>query len=241
MQKQLWIHLVLIGCCLVARRSALAGPRDKDAPKSNGKTAIQALPGTKPLTLEGDIASQLVEGVDKFLLREIDRSVERRARRWKRDFSSPEAYNRSIEPNRQHLAHMLGIRDPRLPFDAPELVGRGAGYEVFAVRWPAFRDVHGEGLLLVPTGNKIADVVAIPDADQTPEQIIGLVPGIAAESQYARRFAESGCRVLVPVLIDRQMKRRTNVDGQGGGNLTSREFLYRSAFELGRHLIGYEV
>ena len=91
----------------------------------------------------------------------------------------------------------------RVPFDAPELVGttaqpalvgKGAGYEVFAVRWPSFGDVHGEGLLLVPTGTKVADVVAIPDADQTPEQLVGLATGIPAASQFARRLAESGCR-----------------------------------------------
>src|SRR5205823_5887739 len=130
-----------------------------------------------------------------------------RAKFWKRDFSSPEASSKSIEPNRKRLAHILGVRDPRVPFDAPELlattaqpalVGRGKGYEVFAIRWPTFGNVHGEGLLLVPTGKKIADVVAIPDADQTPEQIVGLAEGIAPESQFARRLAESGCRVVVP-------------------------------------------
>lgn len=203
------------------------------------------LPNTERLTMQGDIAAQLVAGVDRFLLREIERSVERRARHWKRDLSSPEAYNRSIEPNRKRLAHILGARDARVPFDAPELVGttaqpalvgKGPNYEVFAVRWPAFGDVHGEGLLLVPTGKKIADVVAIPDADQTPEQIAGLTPGVAPGSQFARRLAESGCRVLVPTLIDRTMEKRN-----GRANLTNREFLYRSAFELGRHLIGYEV
>src|SRR5262249_29214151 len=120
-------------------------------------------------------------------------------------------------------------------------VGGGKGYEVFAVRWPAFADVHGEGLLLLPIGRNNADVIAIPDADQTPEQIAGLGPGVTDELQTARRLAENGCRVLVPVLIDRQMKRRMNADGQGGGNLSSREFLYRPAFELGRHLIGYEI
>src|SRR5215475_6392470 len=84
------------------------------------------LPETKPLTMQGDIAAQLVEGVDRFLLREIDKSVERRAKFWKRDFSSPEAYNRSIEPNRKRLAHVLGVRDARVPFDSPELVGTAA-------------------------------------------------------------------------------------------------------------------
>jgi dienelactone hydrolase len=223
----------------------------EDAVKDPKPAATHApLAGTQPLTMEGDIASELVAGVDRFLLRKIDESVEKRARHWKRDFTSPETYNKSIEPNRQRLAHILGVRDPRVPFDAPELmattaqpalVGKGTIFEAFAVRWPAFGDVHGEGLLLVPKGKKVADVIAIPDADQTPEQITGLMPGVPAQSQYARLLAESGCRVLVPLLIDRKLKNRHAPDSNSGGNLTSREFLYRSAFELGRHLIGYEV
>jgi len=203
---------------------------------------IEALPGTESLTTEGDIASQLVSGVDKFLLRELDAAVERRLKHWNRDFSSAENYNASIEPNRKRLAHILGVRDARVLFDGlekigtteqPALVGRGDGYDIYAVRWPAFGDVNGEGLLLEPTnGSPIANIVAIPDADQTPEQIAGLVEGVAAESQYARRLAESGCRVVVPMLINREPK---------VNQISNREFLYRSAFELGRHLIGYEV
>jgi dienelactone hydrolase len=224
----------------------------EDVAKDPKPSATQEpLPGTKPLTMTGDIASELVAGVDRFLLKKIDESIEKRARHWKRELlSSPEAYSKSLEPNRKRLAHILGVRDPRVPFDAPELlgttaqpalVGKGVNFEAFAVRWAAFSDVHGEGLLLVPKGKKVADVIAIPDADQTPEQITGLLPGVPAESQYARRLAESGCRVLVPVLIDRKMKKRSAPDSNSGSNLTSREFLYRSAFELGRHLIGYEV
>lgn len=87
----------------------------------------------------------------------------------------------------------------------------------------------------------IADIVAVPDADQTPEQIVGLTEGVPIESQFARRLAENGCRVIVPTLISREMKRRAP-PGQGGrANMTNREYIYRSAFEMGRHLIGYEV
>src|SRR4051812_13153601 len=96
--------------------SSLAA-EDKPAPvkeiKGDSRTP---LPGTKKLEMEGDIAAQLVDGVDKFLLREIEKSVEGRAKFWKRDLSSPEAYNKSIEPNRQRLAHILGVRDKRIPF-----------------------------------------------------------------------------------------------------------------------------
>ena len=209
------------------------------------------LPGTKPLTLEGDMASHLVDGVDTFLLRELEKSVEERTPFWKRDLSSMDAYNQSIEPNRRRLTHILGVRDPRVPFDGLEyvattnqaaLVGRGDGYDIFAVRWPVLADpdpgrnvvtIHGEGLLLVPTNSRpVADVIAIPHCEQTPEQIAGLQEGVAPRDQFARRLAERGFRVIVPVLINRQEKIST---------LTNREWLYRSAFELGRHLIGYEV
>jgi len=204
------------------------------------------LPGTEPLTTSTDIASNLVAGVDRFLLRKIEESVAQRAAHWKRDFSSPDAYERSVETNRQRLAHITGVRDarinrPRLELiatpEAPALIGQSDAFEIHAVRWPAFGDVHGEGLLVSPLGRApIAYVVAIPDATQTPEQLMGLEAGVDPESQFARRLAESGCRVLIPTLIDRNMGPH-----KGRARLTAREFLYRSAFELGRHLIGYEV
>ena len=194
--------------------------------------------GTKPLTIAGDIPSQLVDGVDRFLLKKTEQSVAQRAAFWKGEGA--------VETNRKRLAYILGVTDVRAKFDAPELVGttdrpaligKGESYEIRAVRWPAFGDVYGEGLLLTPNGRaKVADVVAIPDADQSPEQIVGLAPGVPAESQFARRLAESGCRVIVPCLIDRKVEARN-----GRAKLTTREYLYRAAFELGRTPTGYEV
>ena len=202
----------------------------------------EPLPGTVPLLLEGDIASHLVAGVDRFLLGEIRLSVERRLRHWKRDFASWKGYESSIEPNRGHLARILGVRDQRPGINAielagstkePALAGRGDGYEIFSVRWLAFGDVHGEGLLLVPTkAPRVADIIALPDAGMAPESLAGLTAGVDLDSQFARRLAESGCRVVIPALVSREVRRF---------RLTNREFLYRSAFELGRHLIGYEV
>ncbi|MFO0841328.1 MAG: hypothetical protein U0797_02870 [Gemmataceae bacterium] len=68
----------------------------------------------------------------------------------------------------------MPFKSPELvaTLDQPALVGKGPNYEILAVRWPAFGDVHGEGLMLVPTkGKPVADIVAIPDADVTPEQL----------------------------------------------------------------------
>src|SRR5262245_22956271 len=138
----------------------------------------EPLPGTKPLTREGDLAAQMVEGIDKYLMRELAASVERRQQYWKPDFSSPEAYQKSIKPNRDRFKKMLGVVEKRVPFTdleyvstttQPALVAETDKYKVFAVRWPVLPGVEGEGLLLEPKVKPLSCYVAIPDADVTPE------------------------------------------------------------------------
>jgi dienelactone hydrolase len=219
------------------------------------------LAGTELLTLEGDLAAAMVAGIDRFLDRETEAALARRAASWRRDLSSPAAYAASVAPNRERLRRAIGAVDARVPapaieadgplpvvgtLDRPARVGRGAGgsgpsaFTVLAVRWPALPGIDGEGLMLLPDGEPAADVVALPDCDWTPEMLAGLEPGVPPAAQYARRLAESGCRVLVPLLIDR----RDTYSGEPRVRMTNqphREFLYRGAFEMGRHLIGYEV
>jgi dienelactone hydrolase len=220
--------------------------------------AAEPLPDTKPLTDEGDLAARMVAGIDKYLMRELAASVDKRKALWKPDYSSPEAYTRSVEPNREHLRHILGVVDKRVPFQdveyiatttQPALVAEGTAYRVYAVRWPVFEGVDAEGLLLEPKEKPVACVVALPDADWTPEMLVGLAPGVPKDAQFARRLAESGCRVLVPTLINRQdtwsgnpkLGRMTNQPHREMTNQPHREFLYRMAYEMGRHVIGYEV
>src|SRR5688500_3101407 len=94
----------------------------------------QPLEGTQPLDAKGDLASEMVAGIDRFLLREIANSVEGRKAHWKRDTSSPEKYEESVAPNRARLAKILGVVDARVKDTAPQylagpgrssLVGRG--------------------------------------------------------------------------------------------------------------------
>ncbi len=209
----------------------------------------EPLPGTRPLTAEGDLAAQMVAGIDKYLTRATADSAAKREQFWKPDYSSPEAYAKSVRPNRERLARVLGVVDKRLPVTdlehvatagQPALVAEGDGYKVYAVRWPVLEGVEGDGLLLEPKGKPVACVVALPDADWTPEMLVGLAPGVAKESQFARRLAENGCRVLVPTLIDR----KDTWSGNPKVRMTNqphREFVYRMAYQTGRHVIGYEV
>jgi len=212
--------------------------------------SAESLPGTAPLTAQGDFALQMVDGIDRFLTRQTQRALDDRGKFWKRDTSSAQAYEKSVAPNRERLRRILGVVDSREAFDAPmllattmqpALIGRGHGFEAYAVQWPVMGRIRGEGLLLVPVGAKaVADVVAIGDADQTPEALAGLSRGIAPDSQFARRLAENGCRVLIPTLIDRSDTFSMPPSGQRT-NQPHREYVYRPAYEMGRHVIGYEV
>ena len=211
---------------------------------------VVTLPSTGPLMLQGDLSAQMIAGIDTFLLGEIENSVSERQKVWRRDFASREAYEKSVQPNRERLRKCIGAVDPRLPVTAlefisstadPARVGETERCEIFAVRWPVFEGVFGEGLLLQPKGGTVARIIVIPDADQTPEMLAGLAPGLAPESQFARRLAENGCEVIVLTLIDRAETFSGNADIHRFTNQPHREWIYRQAFELGRHVIGYEV
>jgi len=215
--------------------------------------AAEPLPGTAPLDMQGDLADRMVAGIDRFLLRELEESIEKREQHWKRDLSSADAYSKSVEPNRARLAKIIGAHDARQPeILLEQFSNRGDASLGFLtvsenvsaarVRWPSVRGVCAEGLLLIPrteTGHHTAQIIIVPDADQTPEQLAGLAPGLKPEQQIARRLADSGCLVLVPAVINRSDT--LSAIGDRKTNQPHREFLYRPAFEMGHHIIGYEV
>ena len=163
--------------------------------------AQEVLTNTQPLTIPGDLSTQMVAGIDRFLTRETEQSIGERQQYWQRDFSSDEAYDKSVQPNRERLRRMIGAVDARLPAPAlefvssttsPAKVAETGPFTVQVVRWPVFAGVFSEGLWLESKGKPAACVVAIPDADQTPEMLAGLAPGLAPERQFARSIAGPG-------------------------------------------------
>jgi dienelactone hydrolase len=212
--------------------------------------ASEPLPGTALLTGHDDLSEQMAAGIARYFEREAFLSPEGRAAFWRPDFSTPAAYTASIAPNRERFTRIIGAVEPRSPVRdleyvggtaAPAQVADAGAFTVHVVRWPLFDGVHGEGLLLQPKGRIVARVVAIPDADQSPESIAGLAPVAAGLQPYARRLAENGCQVIVPVLIDRAATHSGNARLKRHTNQPHREWLYRQAFTFGRHLIGLEV
>ena len=216
------------------------------------KEENQVLEGTEALTLEQDLATQMVEDLDNYVSRAIVSSKENRESLWNRNYSSHAAYTESIQPNRERFIKQIGCIDERLPItslsyvtttNSPIVIGKGMNYTVSRVRWQVFDEVEGEGLLLNPIDDQDvkAQVIAIPDADWTPEMITGISEELPESAQFARKLAELGCRVVVPLLINRDDTYSGNPKIGRFTNQPHREFIYRMAYQLGRHIIGYEV
>jgi len=181
----------------------------------------------------------MMDGAHRFVERKIVQSVETRQRHWNRDLSSREKYEESVAANRKRFIEKIGAVDPRTSgalerfgTDAdPALVAETEAYRIYQVRWPVLEGVTGEGLLLEPRRSPAAYVVALPDADQTPEQ---------AAVGFAHSLAQAGCVVLIPTMISREAKFSGRPDIRMT-DLPHREWIYRQAFHMGRHIIGYEV
>ncbi|MBX3734695.1 MAG: dienelactone hydrolase family protein [Verrucomicrobiae bacterium] len=214
--------------------------------------AAQTLPGTTPLTEHPDRAAEMVEGLRRYLERATVETARERPEFWTGDGPLPGRF----ESNRVRLRDVVGLNDPRdlrdgvtlreiMPVRGPGLppggeVGRGAGFRAFAVAWTVFRGVEGEGLLLVPDGRSLADVVVVPDCEQSPEQLAGLVAGLTPAEQVARRCAEAGCRVIVPALIGRDTRLGGNPGVRSVAH-SARETLWRAGYEMGHTPVTYEV
>lgn len=204
------------------------------------KPSLPDLPNVAPLTWKGDLAEKMVKGLRKYLARETQVAAANRPRR------SPAAA-------RKALARIIGVVDEREPLRAeqvsqlwpspgmPDQTDHGNNSRIVwrTLRLQVLKGVEAEVLELTPMNGVCAAVIAIPDADQTPELIAGLQPGLPPEAQFARRLAERGYWVIIPTLINRDCE----YSGVAGimTNQPHREFVYRAAFEMGRHIIGYEV
>ena len=210
----------------------------------------QPLPQTAALEWpEEDLSGRMMDGAHRFVERQIADTQTRVAQSWKYDRSSAAGWNASVQDNRDRLREIIGAVDPRLApslerygdDDNPALVAETNRYRVYQVRWPVLDGLSAAGLLVEPaTGTPSASLVVMPDGAHTPEQTLGLAPGLDPDRQFSRLLAESGCELVLPVLLRRELI-QTDDPQLRQSQQTYREWIYRQAFHMGRHPIGYEV
>lgn len=209
----------------------------------------KTLPGTAVLSIDEPLDEVMVSGINRFALRALGESREQRAAQWLSVLGRADNPEQRLADLREKFRTIIGAVDERVDEPQVELIstprrdsiaGRGPGYVIHAVRWRVLDGVTAEGLLLQPEGEIRARIVALPDADWTPEMFAGLAPGIEDSSHIPAQLAGSGMQVLVPTLISRDDTYSGHPEVRYT-NQPHREFVYRMAFEMGRHVIGYEV
>ncbi|NOX98542.1 MAG: hypothetical protein GXP30_02230 [Verrucomicrobia bacterium] len=216
---------------------------------------IVTIPGTAPLIwLEtgGELSDRLMDGAHVFVDRQMAEAKGKRAKFWNYDFSSPQAYQKSIAANRERFKKMIGLVDQRVTpvtmerfgdDENPALLAETDTFSIHQVRWPVLDGVFSEGLLVAPTKGSKNFIIVIPDADQTPEQLIGLAEGDSSQAAAILDAVGKGSSVLIPTLINRSIY--LGPDGKDSrlkrSDQSHREWIYRQAFHMGRHIIGYEV
>ena len=227
-----------------------------------GATA-EPLPNTKSITWsEADLSGRLMDGAHAFVDRKISESEGVRFQYWNRNPTAD--YAKSIEKNRLRFREIIGLSDtrlsPRMEFVAAESVD-GSGnpassvvaetpkFTVHQIRWSVLDGLSAEGLYVNPKATDDPStvvppaVILIPDADETPEDMLGIGGKLLPEKQMALRFADAGFRVIIPATINRKIY--AGPDGNDSrikkSDQTHREWIYRQAFQMGRHVIGYEV
>ena len=193
------------------------------------------LPGTTELKNDADLSAEMVAGIDRLAMKEIDDAVA----------SAPPS---PLDPDawRERYRTLLGAIDERIPpvemayiatTQEPSLIQETDTSTIHRVRWPVLDGVDWEGLLIQPKGPPTARVTLLPNANVTPEQLLGLQAGF----DEALDLTQSGCQVLIPVLINRKNHLSGYPPIDKATNVTHREWIFRQAFLLGRHPLGYEV
>jgi hypothetical protein len=206
-QRVVWLLGVASVLAAVAVGLARAGeaPAKKDAKPADGFTQIED-------KRSDAYAAQLEAYLRKFL---VDEYPQRAAKLWHRDYSSVEAYLKSVEPNRLRWRQVI---------KPPELAKTGP---LQRTPYAPLADVKAEWLRL-PLGGLAAEaVLAIPAAatpekpaplvivqhgiGSFPERTFGLADQGGAYHGYARELVRNGFAVLAPMNL-KGVERRNRIE-----------------------------
>jgi len=145
----------------------------------------------------------------------VDEYPQRAAKAWKRDYTSIEAYLKSVEPNR---AGWRGVVKP------PEFVKSGKTQRVphspladLGAEWVTvpLGALSAEGIFAVPKGatpdNPVPLVIVQHGIGSFPERNFGVMDDGDAYHSYARRLVESGFAVITPMNL-RSVERRNRIE-----------------------------
>lgn len=196
----------------------------------------------------GDLGAKMVSGIGTWLDIKTIEIQSLRNQNFLADANKIAVDAKSFEQKKQTLKKILGIVSyPKVKNDfelletltKPALIYENQQYKILKIRWQVVEGLHGEGLLIEPKGKPLAQIVAIPTPDVTPEGFCGLTKDKSVS--MGKILADLGCRVIVPTIIDRKQGFSNNEEISRKTNIPRREFIYRMAYEMGYQINGLEI
>ena len=136
------------------------------------------------------------------------------------------ASNQPVPAKPEIIKTLIGAVDPRIEFT--EIDSKPYAANAQTARWPVLKGMDAEGLLITSRQQPTSYVIAIPDAGISPETL-------------AARLNEPRSKILIPLLIDRNSTFSGNPSINKVTGQSHREYIYRMAYQTGRHILGYEV
>lgn len=222
------------GAVAFAQQTKIAEPKEPTRMNS-----AETLPGTEPLSPEREIVDILMrDQFDAFVSRQLANAPDVRAKNWRFDGKTPEEFHAFIQTKREIFIKMIGCIDERVPEITPvaplteSLADEEKPYRVQTIQWPVFPDYNAEAILIDPAdGKPTALEIVLPHVGMDPLDFFRHAPDLA------RLAGEKSTRVIIPALIGREKTKLPN----GRPAMSAREFIYTTAYGLGRGVIGYEL
>ena len=149
--------------------------------------------------------------LEEYLDKLIAKSENVRAESWKRDFSSVEAYEKSVAIKRDELWRLLGGKpaDPAPLAPKEELIADFDTHRASRVWLGAFDKVRAYGILLVPRGKgPFPALICIHGMSGAPEAVAGLTEKPDYHNRYGLEAVKRGYVVFAPLDINTQQQRR---------------------------------
>jgi hypothetical protein len=190
-------------------------------------TTIASAQTIKQADIEQAQKDQYAE-IERYLDKQIADAANDRRELHKYDFSSLEAYEKSIEPLRPMLAQMLGGLDyPKLELKpTQELVADLPTHRAYRTFLPAFEGVRIYGILLEPKSKgPHPAMICIHGMSSGPEAVCGLAEKPDYTNNFGLQAVQRGYVVFAPLDIN---------------NYKTRSWLDRKAILVGQRLQGIE-
>ncbi len=163
-----------------------------------------------PYQQHPDIVSRWISDRQRLLRNETEdylRSVilnyePRRASYWDRDYSSLDAFEKSVEPNRRRWSEAVGVFESD-GTDLNPVLDPWYDDDQLSAWWVSFNllgGLRGRGILALPKGRSGPSplVIAQHGIGSSPEKVFGLDDPSDIYKSYGRRLAGEGFAIIAP-------------------------------------------